>query len=89
MCYGQRTVVVNTEYLEWVQVLSGVLRASWYYAVLYIYINDILTDTDSEIRLFAEECVCYRETRIQSTDRSVSIAWNAWTTKLRIGECNI
>ena len=26
-----------------------------------LYINDISTDIDSEIRLFADDCVCYRE----------------------------
>ena len=26
-----------------------------------LFINDISADTDSEIRLFADDCVCYRE----------------------------
>ena len=26
-----------------------------------LYINDISADTESEIRLFADDCVCYRE----------------------------
>ena len=26
-----------------------------------MYINDISTDIDSEIRLFTDDCVCYRE----------------------------
>ena len=30
--------------------------------VFFVHLfNDILTDTDSEIRLFADGCVCYRE----------------------------
>ena len=28
-----------------------------------LYINDISIDRDSEIRLFADDCVCYRERR--------------------------
>ena len=28
-----------------------------------LYINDISTDIDSEIRLFIDDCVCYREIR--------------------------
>ena len=28
-----------------------------------LYINDISIDTDSEIRFFADDCVCYREIR--------------------------
>ena len=27
---------------------------------VHLYINDISTDIDSEIRLFADDCVCYR-----------------------------
>ena len=26
-----------------------------------LYINDIIEDTDSELSLFADDCVCYRE----------------------------
>ena len=26
-----------------------------------MYVSDITTDIDSEIRLFADDCVCYRE----------------------------
>ena len=26
-----------------------------------LYINDITEDVDSELRLFADDCVCYRE----------------------------
>ena len=28
-----------------------------------LYINDISTDIGSEIRLFADDCVCYRENK--------------------------
>ena len=28
-----------------------------------LYINDILVSIDSQIRLFADDCVCYREIR--------------------------
>ena len=34
-----------------------------------LYINDITTDIDSEIRLFADDCVCYRE--IKGADDTV------------------
>ena len=27
----------------------------------FFYINDISTDIETEIRLFADDCVCYRE----------------------------
>ena len=31
--------------------------------LLSVYMNDISTDIDSEIRLFADDCACYREIR--------------------------
>ena len=31
--------------------------------LFYLHINDIMSDIDSEIRLFADDCVCYREIR--------------------------
>ena len=36
-----------------------------------LYINDITTDIDSEIRLFADDCVCYRE--IKGTEDTVKL----------------
>ena len=30
-----------------------------------LYINDISADIESEIRLFADDCVCYRELRMK------------------------
>ena len=39
--------------------------------LLSLYINDISTDTDSEIRLFADDCVCYRE--IKDRDDSLKL----------------
>ena len=36
-----------------------------------LYINDISTDIDSEIRLLADDCVCYRE--IRDTDDSLKL----------------
>ena len=36
-----------------------------------LYINAFSTDTDSEIRLFADDCVCYRE--IRDTEDSLKL----------------
>ena len=39
-------------------VLQGtVLGPLWF----SLHINDIMSDIESEIRLFADDCVCYRE----------------------------
>ena len=36
-----------------------------------LYINDITTDIDSEIRLFADDCVCYRQ--IKDTEDTLKL----------------
>ena len=37
-------------------------RAPFLVPLLFsLYINDISSDIESEIRLFADDCVCYRE----------------------------
>ena len=40
-------------------------------SVVLIVFNDITTDTDSEIRLFVDDCVCYRE--IKGTEDTVEL----------------
>ena len=47
------------------------LRAVLGPVLFSLYINDITTDTDSEIRLFADDCVCYRE--IKGTEGTVKL----------------
>ena len=51
--------------------------SEWWFS---LYINDISTDIDSEIGLFADDCVCYRE--IKDTEdtlklRKILINWDA------------
>ena len=55
---------------DWASVLSDVPQGTVLGPVLFsLYINDITTDIDSEIRLFADDCVCYRE--IKGTEDTV------------------
>ena len=43
-------------------VVSGVPQGTVLSPLLFsLYINVISADTESEIRLFADDCVCYRE----------------------------
>ena len=43
-------------------VLSGVPQGTVFGLLLFsLYINDISSDIESEIRLFADDCICYRE----------------------------
>ena len=60
LCYRQQRVVVNRAKSDWAPVLSGVPQGTVFSVLLFpLYINDISTDIDSEIRPFADDCVCY------------------------------
>ena len=56
--------VLNGAKSDWAPVLSGVPQGTVLGPLLFsLYINDSSTDIDSEIRLFADDCVCYRENK--------------------------
>ena len=61
-----------------------------------LYINDISTDIDSEIRLFADDCVCYRE--IKDTEDTLKLQkdvdqlgpWaRKWDMRFQPVKCNM
>ena len=60
---------------DWAPVLSGVPQGTVLGPLLFsLYINDISSDIESEIRLFADDCVCYREIKDEE-DRGILIDW--------------
>ena len=62
LCFRQQVVVVNGVKSDWAPVLSGIPQGTVFGPLLFsLYINDISSDIESEIRLFADDCVCYRE----------------------------
>ena len=62
LCFRQQRVVVNGVKSDWAPVLSSVPQGTVLGHLLFsLYINDISSDIESEIRLFADDCVCYRE----------------------------
>ena len=62
LCFRQQRVVVNGVKSDWAPVLSGVPQGTVFGPLLFsLYINDISLDIEFEIRLFADDCVCYRE----------------------------
>ena len=72
LCYRQQRVVVNGAKSDWAPVLSGVTQGTVLGPLLFsLYINDISTDNDSEIRPFADDCVCYRE--IKDTEDTLKL----------------
>ena len=57
-----KRVVVNGVKSDWDPVLLGVPQGTVLGPLLFsLYINDISSDVESEIRPFADDCVCYRE----------------------------
>ena len=62
LCFRQQRVVVNGIKSDWAPVVLGVPQSTVLGPLLFsLYINDISADTESEIRRFADDCVCYRE----------------------------
>ena len=62
LCFRQQRVVVNGVKSDRAPVLSGVLQVTVVGPLLFsLYIIDMSSDIESEIRLFADDCVCYRE----------------------------
>ena len=54
--------MVNGVKSDWTPVVSGVPQGTVLGPLLFLlHINDIISDIESEIRLIADDCVCYRE----------------------------
>ena len=72
LCYRQQRVVVDGAKSNWAPVLSGIPQGTVLGLLLFsLYINDISTDIDSEIRLFVDDCVCYLE--IKDTEDTLKL----------------
>ena len=61
LCNRQQRVVVSGAKSQWAPVLSGVPQGTVLGPLLFsLYIKGIMVGIESEIRLFADDCVCYR-----------------------------
>ena len=97
LCYRQQRVVANRAKSDWAPVLSGVPQGTVLGPLLFsLYINYISTDIDSEIRLFADDCVCYRE--IKDTEDALKLqkdiyqlgCWaRKWGMRRQPAKCNM
>ena len=96
LCFRQQRVVVNGVKSDWAPVLSGVPHCTILCPLLLsLYLNDISSDIESEIRRFADDCVYYREikdeedTKLQSDiDRLGSWA-RKWSMRFQPVKCNM
>ena len=97
LCDRQQRVMVNGVKSDWAPVLSGVPQGTVLGPLSFsLYINDITKDIDSELRLFADDCVCYRE--IKDTEDTVKLqedidrlgCWaRSWGMRFQPVKCNI
>ena len=93
----QPRVVVNGAKSDWAPVLSGVPQGTVLGPLLFsLYINDISTDIDFEIRFFADDCVCYWE--IKDTEDTLKLqkdidqlgCWaRKWGMRFQPVKCNM
>jgi hypothetical protein len=78
-------------------VLSGVPQGTVLGPLLFlIFINDISADISSSIRLFADDCLLYREIRSSSdcdalqADLDKLVTWShTWGMEFNVAKCNI
>ena len=62
VCFRQQRVAFNSVKSDWAPVVSVVPQGTVLGSLLFfLYINDISVGIDSQIRLFDDDCVCYRE----------------------------
>ena len=93
-CETQLTTV-NGETWGWAPVLSGFPQGTVFGPLLFsLYIYDISTDIDSDIRLFTDDCVCYREIKntedsLKQTDITSLGCWaRKWGMRFQPVKCN-
>ena len=94
LCFRQQRVVVNGVKSDWVSVLWVVPQGTVLGPLLFsLYINDISSDIESEIRLFADDCVCCREIKVEE-DTMWDIDWlgswaRKWGMRFQPVKCNM
>ena len=97
LCSRQQRVVVSGAESKWAPILSGVPQGTVLGPLLFsLHINDIMVGIESEIRLFADDCVCYRH--IDSTEDTSKLQkdidqlgkWDRkWGMRFQPVKCNI
>ena len=97
LCFRQQRVVVNGVKSDWAPVASGVPQGTVLGPLLFfLHINDIMSDIESEIRLFADTCVCYHEIKdmedtlkLQKDIDRLGIWARKWGMRFQPVKCNL
>ena len=97
LCFRQQRVVVNGVKSDWVPVVSGVPQDTIFGPLLFsLHINDIMSDIESEIKLFADDCVCYHEIKdmedklkLQKDIDRLGIWVRKWGMIFQPSKCNL
>ena len=98
LCFRQqRVVVVNGVKSDWAPVSSGVPQGTVLGPLLFsLYINDISSDIETEIRLFTDDCICYREIKDEEDTRKLQSdidrlgSWaRKWGMRFQPVKCNM
>jgi len=90
-------VVLNGAQSSWIPVLSGVPQVTVLGPLLFLlYVNDITDNISSEIRLFADDCILYRQIRTPgdctSLQQNITRLYNwslTWQMVFNTKKCHI
>jgi ribonucleases P/MRP protein subunit RPP40 len=89
----KQRVTLNGSYLPWLPVTSGVPQGTILGSLLFlIYINDITTNINSEICLFADDCILYRTITSLSDCKLLQVDLNTmheWQMQFNSKKCHI
>ena len=92
-CFRRERVVANGIKSDWSPVVSGVPEGIFLGPLLfYLHINDFASDIESKIRLFAVECVSYRE--IKNKEDTLKLQKDidrlgSWVMRFQPVKCNM
>lgn len=89
-------VVVGGEHSTWAEVDSGVPQGTVLGPLLFLaYINDLPNNINSSVRLFADDCVLYREIKNEFDHKSLQedldtlVSWqNKWQMSFNAKKCH-